>query len=216
MIRVLLADDHTLVRQAIRHLLEEDPDLEIVGETGSSLEVMRLLDSHKPDILILDIGMPDLSGLEVLRQIHEQGIATRVVVLSIFSDEAHVMEALRQGALAYVTKSSAADSLLTAIREAMKRQRYLSSPLTDMLIGSYIQQVEFGSEDPYETLSPREREVLHLAAHGNTSAEIATKLSVGRRTVETYRSNIMRKLGLRSQMDLLRYAIKRGILPLDD
>jgi DNA-binding NarL/FixJ family response regulator len=212
---IVLADDHHVVRQGLRSLLEAEPDCSIVGETGDGLEAVQLVERLQPDLLVLDLMMPSLNGLEVTRQVSQRSPRTRVVILSMHANEAHVLEALRAGAAAYVLKESTSAELVRAVREAFAGRRYLGTPLSERAIEAYVQKAESAALDPYEMLTAREREVLHLVVEGHTSAEIADRLFIGRRTVETHRANLMRKLGLRTHTDLIRYALQQGILPME-
>jgi DNA-binding NarL/FixJ family response regulator len=215
-IRILLADDHQVVREGFRALLEAEADFDIVAETGDGLDAVRLAEQHKPQVLVVDLMMPGLNGLEVARQITQRLPRTRIVVLSMHANEAYVLEALKNGASAYVLKDASAAELVRAVREANAGRRYLSPPLSEPAIDSYIQRARTSdSLDLYDTLTNREREVLHLAAEGHTNAEIAGRLFISPRTVETHRANVMHKLGLRSQTELVRYALQRGILPME-
>jgi len=216
MTTIVLADDHHIVRQGLRALLEAEPGLRVVGEAGDGLETLQLVERLQPDLLVLDLVMPGLGGLEVARRIGRHAPRTRVVVLSMHANEAYVLEALRAGVAAYVLKQSTADELVRAVRAASAGQRYLSPPLSERAIEAYLEKARETALDPYETLTNREREVLHLATEGLTNAEIADRLVVSPRTVETHRANLMRKLSLRSQTDLVRYALQRGILPMEE
>ena len=160
--------------------------------------------------------MEDVNGIEVARQVKENSPRTAIVVLSMYGDKGHVLEALRSGAQAYLVKTSAASELVQALKEVLAGHRYLGTSLYDIVVDAYLETAESGPADPYDSLSSREREILHLAAHSHTNAEIAERLLISRRTVETHRANAMRKLGLSNQTDLLRYALQRGILPLDN
>jgi two-component system, NarL family, response regulator NreC len=214
--RILLADDHQVVREGFRALLESEPDFEIVGETGDGLEAVRLVEQQKPHVLVVDLMMPGLNGLEVARQVTQRSPRTRIVVLSMHANEAYVLEALKNGASAYVLKDASAAELVRAVREALAGRRYLSPPLSEPAIDSYIERAKSSdSLDLYDTLTNREREVLQLAAEGHTNGEIAGRLFISPRTVETHRANVMHKLGLRSQTELVRYALQRGILPME-
>jgi two-component system response regulator NreC len=215
MTTIVLADDHRIVRQGLRALLEAEPDFRLVGETGDGLEAAQLAERLQPDVAVLDLMMPGISGLEATRLISSRCPKTRVVILSMHADEAYVLEALRNGAAGYVLKDSTADELVRAVREVVAGRRYLGPPLSERAIEAYVQKAQEMALDPYEKLTDREREVLHLAAEGHSSAEIADKLSISSRTVETHRANMMRKLGLNSQTDLIRYALKRGIIPME-
>lgn len=215
MTTIVLADDHHVVRQGLRSLLEAEPDFSVIGETADGLEATQLVERLQPDVLVLDLMMPGLNGLAVTRQVSQRLLRTHVVILSMHPNEAYVLEALRAGAAAYVLKESTSAELVRAVREAVAGRRYLSSPLSERAIEAYMQKAESAALDPYETLTAREREVLHLVAEGHANAEIADRLFISRRTVETHRANLMRKLGLRTQTDLIRYALQRGILPME-
>jgi len=212
---IVLADDHNVVRQGLRALLEGEPDLSIVGEASNGLEAVELAERLRPNVLVVDVMMPGLNGLEVTREVTQRSPQTRVIVLSMHANEAYVLEALKNGAVGYVLKDSCADELVRAVRQASTYRYYLSSPLSERAIAAYVQRAQKTSMEPYDTLTTREREVLQLAAEGHTSAEIAGRLFISARTVETHRANLMHKLGLTNQTDLVRYALRRGILPLD-
>jgi two-component system, NarL family, response regulator NreC len=197
-------------------LLEAEPDFSIVGETGDGLEAVRLAERLQPDILVLDLMMPGLSGLEVLRIVRQRSPRSRIVVLSMYSDNAFVAEALKNGATAYVLKGCEEENLVRAVREAVDGRRYLSPPVTERAIDAYVEQTRSAHLDPHETLTAREREVLQLAAEGKTSPEIAARLHISQRTVENHRANLMRKLGMKNQSELVRYAVRRGLIPLDE
>jgi DNA-binding NarL/FixJ family response regulator len=213
-ISVLLADDHLVVRRGLRAVLEGEADLKIVGEIADGAEVVHTTEALKPDVLILDLMLPNLGGLQILRELRKLQLPTRVVVLSMHSSEAYVTEALGLGALGYVIKDSGADDLIRAVRQVAAGRSFLSPPLSESLLEAYNQRLQATSRDPYETLTTREREVLLLAAQGHTSAEIAAQLAISPRTAESHRSNLMQKLGLRSQSDLIRFALRRRILDL--
>lgn len=215
MTTLVLADDHPVVRQGLRLVLEAEPDFRVVGEGGEGWETVQLVERLQPDVLLLDVMMPGLSGLEVARQVQQRAPRTRVVILSMHATESYVLEALRAGAMAYVLKESDAAALVQAIREACAGRRYLSPPLSERAIEAYLRKSQAEPLDPYETLTTREREVLHLAAEGHTNPEIGRRLFISPRTVEIHRRNLMRKLGLRTQTDLIRYALQRGLLPAE-
>jgi two-component system, NarL family, response regulator NreC len=215
MTTIVLADDHHVVRQGLRALLESEPEISIVGEAADGLEAADLVERFKPDVLVVDLVMPGLGGLEVTRQVGRRSPRTRVVVLSMHANEGYVLEALRNGATAYVLKQCTATELVRAVREAAVGRRYLSPPLSERAIEAYLRRAEATDLDPYETLTSREREVLHLAAEGLSNPDIASRLYVSPRTVEVHRGNLMRKLGLHNQAELIRYAIRRGIVPLE-
>jgi two-component system, NarL family, response regulator NreC len=212
-ITIVLADDHQVVRQGLRALLEAEPNFQVVGEVGDGLEIVRLIERLQPDVLVLDMMMPGLNGLEVTRQVKKSFPKTHVVILSMHKDESYVLEALKNGAAGYVLKDSSADELVKAVREAIANRLYLSPPLSDSAIEVYAQTAGGEATAPYNSLSTREREVLQLAAEGHTNAEIGKRLFISPRTVEIHRANMMQKLSLHNQTDLIRYALKRGILP---
>lgn len=216
MTTIVLADDHHVVRQALRTLLDAEPDFAVIGEAADGLKVADLIEELKPDVLVVDLMMPGLNGLDITRQIQQRSFHTRVVILSMYANEAYVLEALQIGAIGYVLKDSSAADLVKAIREATAGRRYLSPPLSEQALESYRQKSQDAKRDAYETLTPREREVLHLVAEGYTNTEIAERLSLSSRTIETHRRNLMQKLKLHSSAELIRYAIQRGILPLED
>ena len=215
MMKIVLADDHHVVRQGLRALLEAEPDFRIIGEAGDGLEAIELVEHLQPDVLVLDVMMPGLTGLEVTRKVSQDSPQTRVVILSMYDNEGYVVEALRNGANGYVLKDSTADNLVQAVREVAAGRRYLSPPLSERSIRAYIEKAKGAPLDLYDTLTTREREVLHLAAEGHSSREVAERLYISPRTVEVHRANMMRKLGLRTQVDLIRYALQRGILPME-
>ncbi len=209
---MVLADDHHVVRHSLRVMLETKAGFRVVGEAEDGLQALELLDRLKPDVIVLDVMMPRLGGLEVARQAGKRSPATRVVILSMYSDEAYVIEALRAGARAYVLKSCSPEELVTAIKEAASGHSYLSPPLSERAIRAYISAAQATDLKTAEPVTAREREVLHLAAQGYTTAQIADILSISRQTAQTHRRNMMNKLGLHSQTDLVRYAIDKGIL----
>jgi DNA-binding NarL/FixJ family response regulator len=215
-VRILLADDHPVVRVGIRNLLEAEPEFTVVGEVADALQVIPQVEALRPDVLVLDLIMSGLNGLEITRRLSHSMPQTRIVILSMHANEAYVIEALRNGASGYVLKGSETDQLVWAIRAVVAGDRYLSPPLSQQSIETYIEKAAGAPLDPYDTLTARERDVLHLAAEGRTGPEIAARLYISTRTVETHRGNLMRKLGLRTQTDLVRYALRRGILPLEE
>jgi len=214
-ITLILADDHQVVRQGLRKLLEAEPHFRVIGQAGNGLEVTRLVARLRPNVLVLDLMMPGLNGLEVARQVAKRSPRTHVVILSMHRDESYVLEALKNGAAAYVLKDSSAEELIKAVEEAAAGRHYLSPPLSNSAIEAYVQRASAVAMDPYDSLSSREREVLQLAAEGHTNTEIGKRLFISPRTVEIHRANMMDKLALRNQTDLIRYALKRGILPND-
>lgn len=215
MIRILLAEDHQIVREGLRALLEADPDYEVIGEAGDGLEIIKLAAELKPDVIVMDVMMPNLNGLEATRQLCRKHPKLKVVILSMHKDEAYVAEALRNGACAYVLKDACSTDLVKAVREAMANRHYLSPPMTESSVEAYMEKAsQSGTLDLYDTLTNREREVLQLCSEGHTNVEIGTKLFISHRTVETHRANLMSKLSLNSHTDLIRFALEKGILPL--
>ena len=211
-ITVVLADDHHIVRHSLRVMLESKTDFRIVGEAEDGLQALELLERLKPDVIVLDVMMPKLGGLEVARQASKRSPATRVVILSMYADEAYVIEALRAGAQAYVLKSCSPEEFVTAIKEAAVGHSYLSPPLSDLAIRAYISAAQASTLKTPEPLTPREREVLHLAAEGYTTTQIAEMLSISQQTAQTHRRNMMHRLKIHNQTELVRYAIEKGIL----
>jgi len=212
MITVALAEDHHLVRQGFKLVLTAESDMKLVGEAADGLAAVELVEKQKPNVLLLDLMIPRLHGLEVIRRVHKEHPETRVIVLSMHADEPYVMEALRNGASGYVLKDCTGGDLVQAVRAVAAGRRYLSPMLAERAITGYVERPGESDLDVYETLTNRERLVLQLAAEGKTSAEIATALFISPRTAETHRANLMRKLSLRSQTDLVRFAIRRGII----
>jgi DNA-binding NarL/FixJ family response regulator len=213
MTTIVLADDHPVVRRGLRALLEAVPDFRVTGETGDGLEVVRLVEELRPQVLVLDLMMPGVGGLEVARQVNLRFPTTKVVILSMHANEAYVLEALRNGASAYVLKDAGGGELLQAVRSVVAGSRYLSAPLSERAIADYVEKAKSAPLDPVGELTTREREVLGLAAEGQSTGDIAARLGISPRTAETHRANLMRKLGLHSQTDLVRFAIRQGILP---
>jgi DNA-binding NarL/FixJ family response regulator len=212
-ISVLLADDHLVVRRGLRAVLESEADITIVGEAADGHDALEQVARLAPDVLVLDLVIPGLSGLDVLRRLGARRARTQVVVLSMHAGEAYVAEALRAGATGYVVKDASASELVRAVHHAAAGRRFLSSPLSETRVEAYAQRVA-ASPDAYETLTAREREVLVLAAKGLTNREIGRLLSISRRTAETHRANLLRKLGLKGQKDLIRYGLLRGLVDM--
>ena len=215
-VTVLLADDHPIVRQGMRRLFEAEPDLTVVGEATDGLETVQLVEKLKPSVLVVDMMMPGLNGLEILRQVKKRSPATFSIVLSMQSADAYVVEALKSGASGYILKDSGPGELVIALRQVIQGQRFLSPKLSERLINAHIQTSDKTVLDPYETLTNREREVLQMVSEGLTTSEISRRLSISPRTAEIHRGRMMNKLGLHNQTDVIRYALKRGILPMDD
>ena len=216
MSRIVLADDHSVMRQGLRALLESEAGFTIVGEAADGQVAVEMVEQLRPDVLVVDLVMPKLGGLDVLREVGRRSPSTRVIVLSMHANEAYVQEALHNGAAGYVLKDSDAADLIQAIRGVLAGRRYLSASISERAIYAYSRRSGQGTLDLYETLTNREREVLRLVAEGHTSPEIATTLCIGVRTAESHRANLMRKLGLRSQAEVIRFALRRGLVALDE
>ena len=212
---VVLADDHQVVRKGLRALLETEADLSVVGEAADGLEAVALVERFQPTVLVADVVMPGLSGPDVAREVRRRSPGTRTVILSMYANEAYVLEALTNGAHGYVLKDASAAEFVRAVREAAAGRRYLSPPLSESALEDYVRRRRGEPVDLYGALTPRERAVLHLAGEGLTNAEIGARLAISGRTAETHRANLMRKLGLRGQTDLVRFTVTRGILPPD-
>jgi two-component system, NarL family, response regulator NreC len=214
-VTVLLADDHPIVRQGLRHLLETQPDFKVVGEASDGLEASQMAERCHPDVLVVDMMMPGLNGLEVTRQVRQRSPATRIIVLSMHNNDAYVLQALKRGASGYVLKDSGPAEVVLAVKQVMLGKRYLSESLAEGLIEMLLKQTGNLPKDPYDELTNREREVFQLTAEGHSSSEIAERLCISPRTVEVHRTNLMEKLKLHSQMDVLRYAIRRGLVSVE-
>lgn len=214
-ISIVLAEDHHVVRQGLRALLDTEADFTVVGEAASGLEVADLVERLEPDILVVDFVMPGLNAPDIVRRALLVSPKTRALVLSMHANPAYVVEAMQSGAAGYVLKGSSAAELVRAIRAVAEGARHLSPPLSEAMVEAYARRAIPTGLDLYRTLTQREREVLHLAAEGRTSAQIGGHLNISPRTVEVHRANLMRKLGLRGQSDLVRYAVGRGILTID-
>jgi len=213
MIRVLLADDHTLIRAGLRMVVEAQPDLTVVGEANDGREAVALAEKLKPEVVVMDIGMPSLNGIEAALQISATLPDTRIVMLSMHSDEGYVLRALKAGAKAYLLKDSAEADLARAIRAAAAGKSFFSPAVGKVLLEDYMRKLQrTGAEDSYELLSPREREILQLVAEGKSSKDIANLLDLSVYTVETHRARVMQKLNLRGVPELILYAVRKGII----
>ena len=211
-IRIVLADNQNVVREAIKCLLEAEQDFEVVGEVDDGLAVVPLVERLRPHLVIVDVAIPGLFGLEVTRQVRQRSPQTAVIVLSRYVDEWYVTEALRNGAAGYVTQHADAGELIRAVRSVAQGQRYLSAPLSMDDVQTWLTQGRHAG-DPYETLTSREREVLQLVAEGYSSTRVAHRLTISVRTAEAHRANVMRKLRLKNHTALIRFALARGVLP---
>ncbi|HEX9314269.1 MAG TPA: response regulator transcription factor [Actinomycetota bacterium] len=212
---VLLAEDHPVVREGLRAMLEAEGDFQVVGQTGNSSEVGGMVEELHPDVLVLDLIMPGIGGLNALRELTRRRLNTRVVVLSMYANEAYVLEALQNGAGAYVLKQSEAAELVRGIREVAKGRRYLSPPLSQRAVEAYAKRAKGTIATKEAELTAREKEVLMLVGQGFTSAQIGERLFISVRTVESHRSNLTKKLGLHSQAEMVRTALRRELAPLD-
>lgn len=208
-IRVLLVEDHRMVREALREVLSKERDLEVVGEAGDARDGLEQARSLSPDVIVLDIRLPDLNGIEVAERLRDSGSTAKIVALSAFSDKRFVTEMLRSGASGYVTKSAAGTELVSAIRAVAGGHGYFSPDIAATLVADVRERSTDSKEQP---LARREREVLRLIAEGERSTEIATQLNIAVATVEVHRRNISRKLGLHTVAELTRYAIREGIV----
>jgi len=215
-ITVFLADDHAVVRDGLRLLLEAQGDIRVVGDAANGREAVHQVAQLRPDVVIMDIAMPELNGIEATRQIHEACPSAQVVVLSMHYTTEHIFRALQAGARGYLLKESAGIEVVNAVRTVHTGHRYLSQKISDKVIDDYVRQREAaGARSPLARLSPREREILQLVAEGKSSAEIAGLLSLSPKTVETYRSRLMRKLGIRDLAGLIKFAVLKGLIPLE-
>jgi DNA-binding NarL/FixJ family response regulator len=212
--RVLLADDHKILRQGLRTLLEQEEDIEIVGEADNGRLSVKLAGELAPDVVIMDVAMPDLNGIDATRRIMETEPRTRVLALSMHSDGRYVRGMLQAGARGYILKDCAAEELTRAIRTVMADQVYVSPGVTGTIVDDYVRQLSASAEEP-ATLTHREREVLQLLAEGGSTAFIASELHLSVKTIETHRKRIMDKLRLHSIAELTKYAIREGITTLD-
>lgn len=213
MIRIVLADDHVVLRSGLRALLERHPDFQVVGEADDGRELVKLVEDLAPDIVVTDIGMPNLNGTEATQQITAKHSGVGVIVLSMHSDEGYVLRALKAGARGYLLKESAEGDLIAAIRTVHQGKAFFSPAVSALLVEDYIRQLQDKNvEDSYDLLSPREREILQLVAEGKSNKEIANMLNLSLYTVETHRANILQKLNLHSVPELILYAVRKGVI----
>lgn len=208
--RVLIADDHPIVIDGLRSHINAQPDLNVIGETGDGLEVETLVNHLHPDLLLLDLALPGLSGLEITRRVKKNAPHTKIVIISMYDDIAYVAEAIKSGAQAYVLKRSVSTELISAIRSVLDGKRYLSPPLSEDKLNEYIRNLQTEDLDVFNTLTRREAEVLHLIVDGLTNQQIGDRLGVSSRTVEMHRSNLTHKLGVRGTAELVALAVERG------
>ncbi len=210
--RVLLADDHGIVRRGLRTLLEE-AGYSVVAEAADGLEAVRLCEEHQPDLMILDIGMPKLSGIEVAARAQKLDRPPAVIILSMHSDESYIVRALAAGARAYLLKEGTDEDLVPAVRAVAAGRRFFSPAVTAVLVEDYVRTLQKrGLTDSYHLLTDREKEVLHLLAEGRSNKEVATLLDLGLSTIETHRANLMQKLNLHNTAEIVLYAVRKGII----
>ena len=211
--RVVLADDHTLMRAGLRVLLEREPDMAVVGEAEDGLQTIDLVESLRPDVLVLDIAMPNLNGIETARQIAARHPELAVMILSMHADESYVLRALKAGAHAYLLKDSAESDLIRAIRAVRAGKAFFSPAVAKTLLEDYVTQLQKrGEEDSYDLLTSREREILQLLAEGKSNKDVANILNLSPYTVETHRGHILQKLGLHTVPELILYAVRKGLV----
>jgi two-component system, NarL family, response regulator NreC len=211
--RILLADDHKLMRRGLKALIEQQPDLSIVGEADDGRQAVALTATLKPDLLVMDIGMPNLNGIEAAHQITQANPTTAIVILSMHSDESYVLRALKAGAKGYLLKDSAESDLIRAVHAVAGGKSFFSPAVSKVLLDDYVRKLQrSGAEDAYDLLTPREREILQLIAEGKSNKDVANLLNLSVYTVETHRANIMEKLNLRGIPELILYAVRKGII----
>jgi two-component system response regulator NreC len=213
-IRLLLVDDHEIVRAGLRMLFMAEPDMEIVGEAGSAEEALRAVRKVKPDVVLMDVAMPGMSGIEATRRIKEADPGVAVLALTMHEDEQYFFEMLNAGASGYIPKRAAPDDLVSAIHVVSQGNVFLYPTLAKLLVKDFIQRTESGEDSAAEVLTPREREVLTYIAEGHTNREIAEELVISHKTVDRHRENIMRKLNLHSRVELVKYAIEKGLITI--
>jgi DNA-binding NarL/FixJ family response regulator len=212
-LRVLLADDHAIVRRGLRSLLETEPGLSIVGEAADGLEALRLCEETHPDMLIVDIAMPRLNGIDVAARAQKLEPPPRTLILSMHSDESYIIRALAAGARGYLLKESTDEDLLPAIRAVAAGRPFFSAAVASVLMEDYMRQLKTrGLTDSHHLLTDREKEVLQLLAEGRSNKEVATLLALGVSTVETHRANLMQKLNLHNTAEIVLYAVRKGII----
>ena len=212
-IRILLADDHTVVRDGLRALLEKQPDMAVVGEAADGRDSIRLAEEQSPDVVIMDIGMPNLNGIEATRRIMAANPRTAVLMLSMHQDESYVLRSLKAGARGYLLKDSLRSEVIDAVRAVFQGRSFLTRKVSRMLQEDYMQQLETrGLDDRYDLLTDREREILQMVAEGKSNKEVAGLLNISQTTVETHRGHILQKLGLHSVPELILYAVRKGII----
>jgi two-component system response regulator NreC len=215
-IRVLLADDHAVVRSGLRLIVDAQPDMTVTGEAEDGLEAIEKAQELEPDVIVMDISMPNLGGLEAIRRIKRDGYATHILILTMHDSEQFFFQSIQAGASGYVTKAAPEWELVTAIRSVHQGDCYLNPSVTKFLVNDYLERVKQGDKrTPVDLLTDREREVIHLVAAGHTNRDIAEMLSISEHTVHNHRANLMEKLGVHNRLELLKYAMREGIIPAD-
>jgi DNA-binding NarL/FixJ family response regulator len=210
---VLLADDHAIVRRGLRSLLETEPGLSVVAEAADGLEALRLTEDQEPDVVILDVGMPKLNGIDVAARAQKLKRPPQVIILSMHADESYIIRALSAGARAYLLKDATDEDLLPAVRTVASGKPFFSPAVAGVLVEDYVRQLQTrGLSDSYHLLTDREKEVLQLLAEGRSNKEVASLLNLGLSTVETHRANLMQKLNLHNTAEIVLYAVRKGII----
>lgn len=211
-IRVVLADDHSVLRAGLKMLIDAQPDMQVVGEAGDGEEAIERVVSLKPDVILLDVNMPKLDGMEVLGRLKAASSPSRVLILSMYDDEGYLRRALERGASGYILKKAADSELMAALRAVARGELYVYPSLTHLLVNRYLGTEESGLAPSVVELTEREEQVLRLLAEGHTSEQVAQRLALSAKTVDTYKARVMEKLGLRNRVDLVRYALRNGLL----
>jgi two-component system response regulator NreC len=215
-VKVLVVDDHEVVRQGIKMVLDTDPELDVVGEASSGEEAIEKVRELHPSVVVMDISMPGLSGFEATRRIRQSNPEIQILALTVHDSEAYVFQMLQAGATGYVLKRAPSEEVIQAVKRANAGESVLHPSVAKLLIRDYLTRVERGEEVSYDTLSDREREILKLIAEGRTNKEIAEMLFLSVKTVQAHRANLMRKLGMHDRTELVKYAIRKGIIGLDE
>lgn len=213
-IRILLADDHTILRDGIRSLIEDEPDMEVVGEAEDGITVVKLADSLRPDVILMDLAMPLLNGLEATRQIRKNNPHAKILILTMHENEEYIRQVLAAGAMGYILKDAAARELLGAIRAVNKGEVVLSPAITRLIVTDYLRWGDLSPQDSTDGLTDRERQILQLIAEGYTNKQIADILSISIKTVQAHRLNLMKKLDLHDRGELIKYAIQKKIIDI--
>ena len=215
-VRVLLADDHGVLRKGVRFLLSQDPNIEVVGEANDGHQAVAMADQHHPDVVVMDIAMPELNGIDATARISRMAHPPGVIILSMYSDEEYLLRALSAGAKGYLLKDAAEPDLLRAVQSVARGKPFFSPEIIEMLLDDYVQRAQKqGLEDSYDLLTDREKQVLQLLAEGKTNKEVAAVLRTAVSTVETHRGHLMEKLNLHNTAEIVMYAVKKKILRIE-